>query len=255
MLTPGLRAQMADGDFLVIRPPPSKADPFALRWGVTPMYMPYSETARICAARAMADYEVGRAPPAGQRATTPLFATGAGVPLRRNNVSKHFDAWMAAIGAARRWEPGASKQFSVHSFRVHLATAICAAGASDARIQSMLRWATVDALNCYKQTGVEEYGAWVRAAGEADVHVYRSHHLPSDKRPPMPGRPAPEAEQSAARAENLRYEADDIIGIARKGGPDGLASLMAEASMLDKEIGAHLAPDDDGEDVLLDTTF
>eukprot|EP00966_Prymnesium_polylepis_P127789 2954793-Prymnesium_polylepis.1 len=71
---------------------------------------------------------------------------------------------MERVGAARGWAPGDSKKFSVHSFRVHLACVLAAAGASDARVQSMLRWASLDALNCYKQTKVETYGAWVAAA-------------------------------------------------------------------------------------------
>ena len=110
----------------------------------------------------MADLEILRRPPEGKRAKTPLFTTAAGAPMRRANVTKHFDAWMDRVCAARGWAPGDSKKFSVHSFRVHLACALAAAGASDARIQSMLRWASVDALNCYKQTKVDTYGAWPR---------------------------------------------------------------------------------------------
>eukprot|EP00966_Prymnesium_polylepis_P091937 2128291-Prymnesium_polylepis.1 len=65
---------------------------------------------------------------------------------------------MEQVGAARGWVAGESKNYSVHSFRVHLACALAAAGVSDALIQSMLRWASADALNCYKQTMVETYG-------------------------------------------------------------------------------------------------
>eukprot|EP00966_Prymnesium_polylepis_P031370 729553-Prymnesium_polylepis.1 len=132
---------MTDGDMLIVRPPPSKADPFALRWGISPMYMPYSESAPICAARAMADYEIARGPEAGKRATTPLFAAASGAPLRRGNVSKHFDVDGAGRRGARLGS-GREQEIQRHSFRVHLACALAAAGASDARIQSMLRWAS-----------------------------------------------------------------------------------------------------------------
>ena len=111
-LTPALRNLMTDGDMLIVRPPPSKADPFALKWGISPMYLPYSESAPICAARAMADYEIARGPAAGRRAKTPLFAVASGAPLRRGNVSKHFDAWMAQVGAARGWASGESKKYT-----------------------------------------------------------------------------------------------------------------------------------------------
>ena len=255
-LTPALRAQMRHGDFLIVRPPPSKADPFALRWGINPIYLPYEELAPICAARAVADLEILRRPPSGSRAKTPLFATAAGEPLRRNNVSKRFDAWMADIGAARGWADGDSKKFSVHSFRIHLACALAAAGASDSRIQAMLRWASVDALLCYKQTKVEEYGAWISAAGVTSMDVNRSHHLPRDAARGAPPPPQPEVaadQMTAERAFGVRFEADDIIAAAQLT-PDGLSGLMAEAGLLDREVGAHDAPDDELHD-LLDTSF
>jgi len=247
---------MRHGDFLIVRPPPSKADPFALRWGINPIYLPYEELAPICAARAVADLEILRRPPSGSRAKTPLFATAAGEPLRRNNVSKRFDAWMADIGAARGWADGDSKKFSVHSFRIHLACALAAAGASDSRIQAMLRWASVDALLCYKQTKVEEYGAWISAAGVTSMDVNRSHHLPRDAARGAPPPPQPEVaadQMTAERAFGVRFEADDIIAAAQLT-PDGLSGLMAEAGLLDREVGAHDAPDDELHD-LLDTSF
>ena len=250
-LTPALRNLMTDGDMLIVRPPPSKADPFALKWGISPMYLPYSESAPICAARAMADYEIARGPAAGRRAKTPLFAVASGAPLRRGNVTKHFDAWMAQVGAARGWASDESKKYSVHSFRVHLACALAAAGASDARIQSMLRWASIDALNCYKQTMVETYGAWVAAASQTELRVNRSHHLPRDesdgRAPAMPEPEVPVEQRTRERAQRVRYEADDIVGAARAG---GLEALMAEASLLDDEVRRAVAPDDDVADIL-----
>lgn len=140
-LTPPLFNVMGAGDVLIVRPPPSKADPWGLRWGVSPVYLPYSATAPICAARAMAALEIQCAPAVGKRSVTPLFATAGGQPLRRAAVSRQFDRWMAGIVADN------PKRYSVHSFRIFLATALAAQGASDARIQSMLRWASVDELN------------------------------------------------------------------------------------------------------------
>jgi hypothetical protein len=195
----------------------------------------------------MADYEIARGPAAGRRAKTPLFAVASGAPLRRGNVSKHFDAWMAQVGAARGWASGESKKYSVHSFRVHLTCA----GASDARIQSMLRWASIDALNCYKQTMVETYGAWVAAASQTELRVNRSHHLPRDesdgRAPAMPAPEVPVEQRTRERAQQVRYEADDIVGAARAG---GLEALMAEASLLDDEVRRAVAPDDDVADIL-----
>ena len=250
-LTPALRNLMTDGDYLIVRPPPSKADPFALRWGISPIYLPYIEAAPICAARAVADLEIIRQPPTGKRSKTPLFATAAGAPFRRSNVTNHFDSWMARVGGARGWEAGASKKYSCHSFRVHLACALAAAGASDMRIQSMLRWASVDALHCYKQTAVETYGAWVAAASAVDINVHRSHHLPSEEGAGGTAWPAPEVpadQRTAERAHNIRYEADDIIAAARAA---GVEALLAEAQALDDEVRRAVAPDADVGDLLV----
>ena len=133
---------------------------------------------------------------------------------------------------------------------------LAAAGASDARIQAMLRWASVDALLCYKQTKVEEYGAWITAAGVTSMNVHRSHHLPRDAAPGAPPPPAPEVaadQMTAERAAAVRFEADDIIAAAQLS-PDGLSGLMAEATLLDSEVGARDAA---GEELheLLDTSF
>ena len=42
------------GDFAVLKPPPSKADQFGMRWGSKPIWLPFDAGARICAAAALA---------------------------------------------------------------------------------------------------------------------------------------------------------------------------------------------------------
>ena len=86
--------------------------------------------------------------------------------------------------------------------------ALAAEGASDARIQAMLRWASVDALNCYKQCEVSEYAGWVAMASGARVDSHRTHHLPraptNDKAPRDP-----------TRVDGLRFEEDDIVVLVK----------------------------------------
>ena len=253
---------MGDGDMLAVRPPPSKADPFALRWGVYPIYLPYSATQPICAARALADLEVRRQPAGGQRRHTPVFVDKHGVALKRNAVTRRFDAWMAELA------PGTSKKYSVHSFRIYLANALAVAGASDARIQSMLRWASVEALLCYKQTAPLEYSGWVHAAGAARVDVHRSHHLPADAPPARHSAsgagahaisasansaraialPVPEAPCDPTRAQHVRFEADDIVATAHIG---DISALMAEATLYDAELRNVVAHSDDINELLV----
>eukprot|EP00966_Prymnesium_polylepis_P095564 2214017-Prymnesium_polylepis.1 len=87
------------------------------------------------------------------------------------------------------------------------------------------------------------------------MNVNRSHHLPRDAagRPPPPTPEVAAADMTAERAARVRFEADDIIAAARLA-PEGLEALMAEAYLLDREVGAHDAPDDDERDIL-DTSF
>eukprot|EP00966_Prymnesium_polylepis_P085827 1986695-Prymnesium_polylepis.1 len=58
---------------------------------------------------------------------------------------------------------------------------------------------------------------------------------------------------TAKRASRVRFEADDIIAAAQLT-PDSLSGLMAEAGLLDREVGAHDTPDDELHE-LLDTSF
>eukprot|EP00966_Prymnesium_polylepis_P133385 3082987-Prymnesium_polylepis.1 len=98
---------------------------------------------------------------------------------------------------------------------------------------------------------VETYGAWVAAASQTELRVHRSHHLPSDesdgRAPAMPAPEVPVEQRTRERAQQVRYEADDIVGAARVGGLD---ALMAEASLLDDEVRRAVAPDEDVADIL-----
>ena len=39
-LTPELYERLADGDYALLRPPPSKSDQFSLHWGAATIYLP-----------------------------------------------------------------------------------------------------------------------------------------------------------------------------------------------------------------------
>ena len=212
-LTPVLRAQLTDGDMLIVRPPPSKADPFGLRWGVKPIYLPYSATAPICAARAVADLEIWRTPKARQMEQT--FHLDAGI-LRKANVDEHFRTWVRLPYVAAE----TANRYSVHSFRSYLATALAEQGASTSRIQAMLRWASDDAVLIYQRTTEDEYAQWVRAAACADIDTILTHHLPRA-----------EAARDGTRARDVMYEADGMVGEMLEARE--MNALLAEAEHAD----------------------
>ena len=170
---------LGEGDYAILRPPPSKADPFGTRWAPRPIYLPYHPTAAINAARQLAMWEtIARVKPEARR-RTPLFwgarATArAPAPLLQREIEEAFEGLAAYVLGAEE-----AKKYSLHSFRSYLACALMAAGCSDAQIQAALRWASDEALELYKRTSDVEYGGWLaRAERQRLSQLQLTHHLP-----------------------------------------------------------------------------
>ena len=119
--TAELLASMKEGDYALLRPPPSKADQFSLEWGVSTIYLPFHADAAlypINAARELAREEIRRGVPADKRRSTPLFegANGAWRHSLHSALAYIFRAFMVVVAGA-----DAAANDSVHSFRVYLA--------------------------------------------------------------------------------------------------------------------------------------
>ena len=110
-----------DGGYALLRPPPSKADPFSLHWGPCTIYLRYSVSEPINAARELAREEIRRAVDPARREEAPLFITGEGAPWRHAELAATFHAIMVAVRGEAR-----AKQVSMHSWRVYLACALLA---------------------------------------------------------------------------------------------------------------------------------
>ena len=74
-LSPEQYRRLRPGDFAILQPPASKADQFGVVWGCKPIFLPFSSTDHICAARALAKLELA-VPCRGalDRESTPLFS-------------------------------------------------------------------------------------------------------------------------------------------------------------------------------------
>ena len=72
-LTRQLARQLKAGDYAAITPASSKTDQFGFRWGNKPIWLPYSSTSAINAARALADWELYAGVADDARRDTPLF--------------------------------------------------------------------------------------------------------------------------------------------------------------------------------------
>jgi len=223
-LTPALAAAIRDGDMCIVRPPPSKADQFGLRWGPNPIYLPYSSYTPINAARELAALEMASGINDADRQAIPVFcswpanAGGHSGMLRKAAVDARFKAGMESIS------PANSHAYSVHSFRIYLCTALAAAGACDTRIQAMLRWASEDALLLYKRGDEHEYASWVHVAGQTSFTTVRSQNLPHHAKPT----PDAGAACDGARAVGIRIDCDDMAALAIRDADVLLAEAAAE---------------------------
>ena len=213
-LTPELYARLvAEGGYALLRPPPSKADPFSLHWGPCTIYLRFSATETINAARELAREEVRRCVPLADRESTPLFVKADGSSWRHQELASIFHFIVAATcGEAR------AKQVSMHSWRVYLACALLSQGASFATIQSMLRWRSEDALRIYARMNDFKYADWLSSAQGATISSVRTTTAAVDalSAPPDPGTLAGTVLE-AARAEA------DAMQVASHGNAAGCA--------------------------------
>ena len=73
--------------------------------------------------------------------------------------------------------PERAKQLSIHSFRVWLACALLAAGATPEQIMLMLRWSSEAARKLYARLGERVQVSLLNAAADVSLDSVRSHTL------------------------------------------------------------------------------
>ena len=167
----GLRA----GDFAVLTVAPSKADQHGLHWGQAPVYLPFHGPAVIVnAARALRDLELEWPLEGLVRRDQPLFCDGARRPVRHSQADRRFREMLVAIGTPS----DQLSKYSMHSWRIYLACALLAKGASHSQIMSMLRWRSDEALKIYARMNDFEYATWLDSAGDANISSIRAANLP-----------------------------------------------------------------------------
>ena len=139
-----------------------------MRWGSKPIFLPFSPTDPICAARALRSVELLHEVIGPARRETPLFRTEKGEPLTRSYTATLLRDFVKLIVPEER-----VRDYTMHSFRIYLCNALSAAGVDDAKIQACLRWASVDALNTYRMSDAAQYASWLRAAMQSTFVVRR----------------------------------------------------------------------------------
>ena len=164
-----------DGDYAILRPPPSKCDLQAMRWGNSPIWLPYSSSATLNAARALAKWELQARIAPEARHSTPLFCgpLGGGTALTQGVCDDVFHGLLGAVLGSK----AAAMEYSIHSFRSFLASSMIAAKCTDAQVQAALRWASAEALAEYKQINAEVYGEWILSAEKQKLTGLRAAGL------------------------------------------------------------------------------
>ena len=111
-----------------------------------------------------------------RRYVTPLFGPKPGVEWYHSALDAVF---LFLLRVACNLSEEEAKKFSVHSFRIYLATALYAAGCPNDRIQAILRWKSVEALLIYARLNDAERSTWVAKAQQSVIDSRVSVHLPT----------------------------------------------------------------------------
>jgi site-specific DNA-cytosine methylase len=167
-------ASLREGDYVVLKPPPSKTDPFALIWGNRPIFGAFSLHDKANMARAIRDLLLHVDVPMEQWTTTALFVDNNLQPLTGSFIDTTLQAALRSFGLSK----DEASRYSPHSFRIYLACALKSAGKSDAEIQMLCRWQSLDSLRLYARMDARQYSELIQAAQAADSRAISVSSLP-----------------------------------------------------------------------------
>ena len=205
------------GDRAILLVGPSKADQYGLVWGPSPICLPFDDERRIdggwtrpiCAARELRDVELLQPCEGEARREMPLFNDGAGKPLRHDALDRLFHLMLGCVIPDEN-----THRYSMHSWRVYLACALLASGATGPQIQNMLRWRSDESLRIYARMNEAEQACWLDGAADAVVDSLRAHNVAAPSgaaaRPGAPPQRAAGGGVAAARAPVAPEDAEEL---------------------------------------------
>ena len=163
---------MRPGDLIHLAPCPSKADQFGEEHCSFPSVLEYDGTEASAAGSILA-IELESPCRGHARRSTPLFADRRGRPYTYAALNKWLHTLLvflvgAALAAVLSW----------HSFRIWLAMALRANGASDAVIQLICRWKSPASVQTYAQLGITMHVPLLQRAQRAEIDAVRAGNIP-----------------------------------------------------------------------------
>ena len=220
--------------FVLITAPPSKADADGTRWRASPISVQYDSTAPINLVREMARYEEMRQLSATTRRAAPVLVDEHGRPWRRAALNAVFKLLLLAIPQLIPREM--VKHYSVHSFRIYLACALLAVGATPETIKLMVRWASDEALQIYARLNVAVDAALRASATSARVHSVRSSTMAATAAPVWQEEPTALELQRRAQLRAQAANVSDVAAVDKGRLPQ--LDLHAQIANLDRGLEA-----------------
>ena len=164
------------GDYLLIRPPCSKADPFGEVWSAKPICLMYEETPMNAAwrvAQMELDFPIYDLQ---ERKNTPMFCVerNAAKPLRKSHMVMLLPIVLKKV---LKLSDAEAKCYSWHSFRIYLACALMASGQEPDTIKALLRWQSDVSLRIYARLNMGRYANMIQGALVADIDSVQTTNI------------------------------------------------------------------------------
>jgi hypothetical protein len=194
------------GDVTYVTPCPCKNDMDGTKYMNSPVPSVWHPTRPINLSRELIKYELMRGVAPELRRRAPLVLGPAGLSWTKTGLDAFFKALVSRVVSKAR-----AKQLSVHSFRVWLACALLAAGATPEQIMLLLRWSSDAARKLYAQLGQGVQSSLLNSATDVPLDTIRGHTMLA-----MPATGAPtEDEQRQRRAGDTLRQAAALADAAQ----------------------------------------
>jgi hypothetical protein len=166
-----LQGMVSKRDYAVLLPPPSKCDTRGIVWGNQLIYLHYDTSHELSAAVQLRQLELSIPLHGAERRKEPLFYGTGGRPLSGSLADRIL------VAALKHLCPRDYRRYSWHSFRIQLACALLAAGATNAEIMHICRWQDEESLKTYARMEPGQYTALLESAFGKDFDQLTARHL------------------------------------------------------------------------------
>lgn len=219
------------GFIAYITPCACKNDPKGDKYVNSVVPSKWHPTRPICFAREVVKYELMRAVRPERRRCEPLVLGPSGRPWAKAALHTWFKTALLPLVCV----PERVRLLSMHSFRVWLACALLAAGATPEQIMTILRWSSDSARRLYAQMGAGSQTALTEAAADVPLDTVRAHSLLEAAAGSASSREADAAMRDDATGRAAHAVRDALELVARAHDFTGVLPSPREAPVVDDD--------------------